>query len=130
MLIRFGTSTQTHEGWQAQVYHKQYAKTAFARECLGVYCQYRYKGQPIFRTVGNDSTFYRPPTAHQLRHDLRQIPGNFEMCFTVWEEITIKSNTNQPRDRAKAGQPNPRFLDGQIFKNLVLSNCTGIGPRT
>jgi len=43
-LIRFGTSTWTYEGWQGQVYHKQYAKTAFARECLGEYCQYLYNG--------------------------------------------------------------------------------------
>jgi len=72
-----------------QVYHRRYAKTAFARECLGEYCQYPYKGQPLFRTVGNDSTFYRPPTANQLRHCLKQIPEDFEMCFKVWEEITI-----------------------------------------
>ena len=60
-LIRFGTSTWTYEGWQGQVYHKQYAKTAFARECLGEYAQYQYQGKPLFTTVGNDSTFYRPP---------------------------------------------------------------------
>jgi hypothetical protein len=54
-LIRFGTSTWTYEGWQGQVYHKQYAKTTFARECLGEYCQYLYNGEPLFRTVGNDS---------------------------------------------------------------------------
>ena len=62
-LIRFGTSTWTYEGWQGQVYQKQYHKTTFARECLGEYCQYFYNdnGAPLFRTVGNDSTFYRPP---------------------------------------------------------------------
>src|SRR5215469_7463727 len=83
-LIRFGTSTWTYEGWQGQVYHKQYAKTAFARECLGEYAQYQYQGKPLFTTVGNDSTFYRPPTANQLRHYLKQIPEEFEMCFKVW----------------------------------------------
>jgi uncharacterized protein YecE (DUF72 family) len=69
-LIRFGTSTWTYEGWQGQVYHRQYAKSAFTRECLGEYCQYQYEGEPLFRTVGNDSTFYRPPTVNQLRHYL------------------------------------------------------------
>jgi hypothetical protein len=39
-LIRFGTSTWTYEGWQGQVYLQKYAKTTFARECLGEYCQY------------------------------------------------------------------------------------------
>lgn len=32
-LIRFGTSTWTYEGWQGQVYKRQYAKSAFTREC-------------------------------------------------------------------------------------------------
>ena len=87
-LVRFGTSTWTYEGWQGQVYARQYAKSTFARECLGEYCQYQYKNEPLFRTVGNDATFYRPPTANQLRRYLNQIPEDFEMCFKVWEEIT------------------------------------------
>ena len=90
-LIRFGTSTWTYEGWQGQIYLKQYAKTTFTRECLGEYCQYIYNGEPCFRTVGNDATFYRPPTPNQLRKYLNQIPEDFEMCFKVWEELTIPS---------------------------------------
>lgn len=120
-LIRFGTSTWTYEGWQGQVYLKQYAKTAFARECLGEYCQYLCNGEPLFRTVGNDSTFYRPPSTNQLRRYLNQIPEDFEMCFKVWEEITIPSYAKQARYGAKAGQPNPRFLDAKPFNELVLT---------
>ena len=120
-LVRFGTSTWTYEGWQGQVYTRQYAKSTFARECLGEYCQYQYKNEPLFRTVGNDSTFYRPPTANQLRRYLNQIPDDFEMCFKVWEEITIPSYANQPRYGPRAGQPNPRFLDAKLFNELVLT---------
>jgi uncharacterized protein YecE (DUF72 family) len=120
-LIRFGTSTWTYEGWQGQVYHRQYAKSRFAQECLGEYCQYQYNNEPLFRTVGNDSTFYRPPTANQLRRYLNQIPEDFEMCFKVWEEITIPSYANQPRYGSRAGQPNPWFLDSKLFNELVLT---------
>jgi uncharacterized protein YecE (DUF72 family) len=120
-LIRFGTSTWTYEGWKGQIYQRQYAKTTFARECLGEYCQYLYNGEPLFRTVGNDSTFYRPPTANQLHHYLNQIPENFEMCFKVWEEITIPHFARHVRYGAKAGQPNPRFLDAKLFNELVLT---------
>lgn len=120
-LIRFGTSTWTYEGWQGQVYKKQYAKSAFTRECLGEYCQYQYQGEPLFRTVGNDATFYRPPTANQLRHYLTQTPEDFQMCFKVWEEITIPSYATQARYGDKAGQPNPRFLDATLFNELVLA---------
>jgi uncharacterized protein YecE (DUF72 family) len=71
--------------------------------------------------VGNDSTFYRPPSASQLRRYLNQIPEDFEMCFKVWEEITIPSYAKQPRYGARAGQPNPRFLDAKLFNELVLT---------
>ena len=120
-LIRFGTSTWTYEGWQGQVYKKQYAKSTFARECLGEYCQYQYQNEPLFRTVGNDATFYRPPTANQLRRYLNQIPEDFEMSFKVWEEITIPSYAKQPRYGPRAGQPNSRFLDAKLFNELVLT---------
>ena len=120
-LVRFGTSTWTYEGWQDQVYKRQYAKSTFARECLGEYCQYQYQGEPLFRTVGNDATFYRPPTPNQLRRYLNQIPEDFQMCFKVWEEITIPRYATQARYGPRAGQPNPRFLDATLFEELVLA---------
>ena len=119
-LIRFGTSTWTYEGWQGQVYKRTYAKTSFARECLGEFCQYLYHGQPLFRTVGNDATFYRPPTANQLTRYLSQIPEHFEMCFKVWEEITIPKYANQSRYGIRAGQENPNFLNAKGFIQQVL----------
>ena len=64
-----------------QVYKRTYAKSSFARECLGEFCQYLCKCQPLFRTGGNDSTFCRPPTANQLKRYLDQIPEDFEMSF-------------------------------------------------
>ena len=120
-LIRFGTSTWTYEGWQGQVYHRQYAKTTFARECLDEYCQYQFNGATLFRTVGNDSTFYRPPTANQLRRYLNQVPEGFEMCCKVWEEMTIPTYATHARYGRKGGQPNPRFLDAGAFIDLVLA---------
>ena len=121
LLIRFGTSTWTYEGWQGQVYKKQYAKSVFARECLGEYCQYLYNSEPLFRTVGNDSTFYRPPTTNQLLRYLTQIPEDFEMCCKVWEDITIPRFASHVRYGSKAGQPNPRFLDARLFTEMVLT---------
>ena len=103
-LIRFDTSIWTYEGWQGQVYTRQCAKSTFARECLGEYCQYQYNNEPLFRTVGNDSTFYRPRTANQLRRYLNQIPEDFQMCFKVWEEFTISSYAKHGRSGAQAGQ--------------------------
>jgi uncharacterized protein YecE (DUF72 family) len=120
-LVRFGTSTWTYKGWQGQVYRRQYAKSRFAQECLGEYCQYQYNHEPLFRTVGNDATFYRPPTANQLQRYLNQIPEDFDMCCKVWEEITIPTFANQARYGVKAGQPNPCFLDATLFNDFVLT---------
>ncbi|MGQ0665559.1 MAG: DUF72 domain-containing protein, partial [Nitrospiraceae bacterium] len=131
-LIRFGTSTWTYEGWQGQVYKRPYAKSRFAQECLGEYCQYGTGNGPLFRIVGNDATFYRPPTANQLRRYLNQIPEDFQMCFKVWEEITIPSFAHQARYGTRAGQPNPRFLDAGLFNDLVLAPYreAGFEPHT
>lgn len=131
-LMRFGTSTWTYEGWQGQVYKRAYSKTSFARECLGEFCQYLYKGQPLFRTVGNDSTFYRPPSANQLTRYLTQIPEDFEMCFKVWEELTIPTYAKHARYGPRAGQMNPNFLNAEAFNKLVVQpyRDAQFGPHT
>jgi len=120
-LIRFGTSTWAYEGWQGQVYQRSYAKNRFAQECLEEYCRYQYRGEPLFRTVGNDSTFYRPPTAAQLRRYREQMPHGFDMCCKVWEAITIARYARHERYGTQAGQPNPRFLDAKVFQDQVLA---------
>jgi hypothetical protein len=65
------------------------AKSAFARECLGEYCQYQYNNAPLFRTMGMTRRSTVRPTANQLQRHLNQIPENFEMCCKVREEFTI-----------------------------------------
>jgi uncharacterized protein YecE (DUF72 family) len=120
-LVRFGTSTWTYEGWKGQVYLKDYPKGTFTKHCLTEYWQFPCNGSPLFRTVGNDSTFYRPPTSQQLRAYRDQMPEHGEMCFKVWEEITVPVFAQHPRYGVKAGKPNPRFLDAQLFNDLVLT---------
>lgn len=38
-----------HTTWQP--YRRKYAPTAFTRECLGEFCRYLYKGQPLLAFV-------------------------------------------------------------------------------
>jgi len=111
---------------------RKYAKTAFARECLGEFCQYRYRDQPLFRAVGNDATFYRPPSANQLTRYLTQIPEDFQMCFKVWEELTIPTYAKHARYGPRAGQVNPNFLNADAFTKLVLQpyRDAQFGPHT
>lgn len=119
-LVKFGTSTWAYEGWRGLVYHKAYLKGRFKKDCLAEYARYEYNGEPLFRAVGLDQAFYSPPNEAQLAQYAAQLPPGFEMCSKVWEEITIPRYPNLPDYREKAGQPNPRFLDATLFKEMVL----------
>lgn len=119
-LIRFGTSTWTYEGWQGLVYLKSYPKNRFKQESLAEYADYQYKGERLFRTVGFDFTFYGPPTARQLAHYARQLPGGFRVCSKVWEEVTVPAFSSGLRSRTRSG-PNPHFLDADFFIEQVLT---------
>lgn len=118
-LVLFGTSTWTYEGWKGEVYKQPYPKGRFKQDCLAEYARYEYEGEPLFRTVGFDFTFYGPPTATQLERYASMLPKGFEACAKVWEEITIPEFPPGLRYRSKAG-PNPRFLDAGYFLDQVL----------
>jgi uncharacterized protein YecE (DUF72 family) len=119
-LIRFGTSTWTYEGWQGQVYKKTYPKSRFKQDCLAEYAQYTYQGEPLFRTVGMDHTFYGPPTPKMLAHYAAQVPTGFQACAKVWEDITVPVFPSGLRYAKKAG-PNTHFLDAPYFIDMVLA---------
>lgn len=120
-LVKFGTSTWAYEGWQGLIYQKSYPKGRFKQDCLAEYARYEYRGQRLFQTVGDDRAFYRPPTAEELRHSAAQLPEGFEVCSKVWQEITIPAFPAHPRYGARAGQPNPGFLDATVFLEQVLA---------
>lgn len=119
--VRFGTSSWAYEGWQGQVYQQAYAKSRFAKDCLKEYAAYEHGGTRLFRTVGVDHSFYRPPTAAQWADYAAQVPEDFRICSKVWEEITIATFADHPRYGTKAGKANPHFLDAALCEELVLA---------
>ncbi|NOS78090.1 MAG: DUF72 domain-containing protein [Nitrospira sp.] len=127
---RFGTSSWAYEGWQGLVYHRTYPKSRFSQDTLAEYAAYRTHSTPLFSTVGIDHSFYRPASAKQLAHYAGQVPDEFRFCQKVWEEITVPVYANLPRYGAKAGKPNPRFLDIGAFRDLVLQPAVeGLGQK-
>lgn len=74
---------------------------------------------PLFRTVGIDHSFYRPASTAQLAHYARQVPADFHFCSKVWDKLTVPAYAHLPRYGAKAGQPNPRFLDHALDRFLA-----------
>lgn len=129
--LRLGTSSWAYEGWRGTVYRRPYSKQRFSQDCLAEYAAYPQGGQALFRTVGIDHTFYRPGASAQLAHYAAQVPEDFRFCSKVWEEITIPAYADLPRYGAKAGRPNPRFLDALLFKEeVLLPALEGFGGKT
>jgi len=128
--VRFGTSSWAYEGWKGQVYQQAYPKSRFAKACLKEYAAYEHGGRRLFRTVGVDHSFYRPPTAAQWNDYAAQVPDDFRICAKVWEEVTIAAFAGHPRYGQKAGRDNPRFLDAALCEELVLAPArAGLGNR-
>ena len=120
LLVRFGTSSWAYEGWRKQIYHRPYPASRFSKDSLAEYAAYATDEAPLFRTVGIDHSFYRPASATQLAHYASQVPADFHFCSKVWEELTVPAYADLPRYGAKAGKPNPRFLDSNLFLEMVL----------
>ncbi|MEZ4585120.1 MAG: DUF72 domain-containing protein [Gemmatimonadales bacterium] len=112
--IRFGTSTWTYPGWTGLVYARPYPERGRAAAMLAEYARF-----PLFRTVGIDSSFYGPPSAKTLGRWARALPAGFEAVSKVWDRITVHTFADA-RDRARAGQENPDFLNAELFLREVL----------
>ncbi len=114
--IRFGTSSWTYPGWKGLVYNRTYkSEKEFNQESLAEYSEH-----PLFKTVGIDSTFYTPAKTDTLKRYRSQVPRNFNWVSKVWEEITIPVYSKHPRYGARAGKPNPNFLNAELFIDKVL----------
>lgn len=128
--VRFGTSSWAYEGWQGLVYRRSYIKSRFSQDALAEYAAYIVDGARLFTTVGIDHSFYRPAGSAQLAHYAGQVPDDFHFCSKVWEDVTVPVFANLPRYGAMAGRPNPRFLDADTFRDLVLAPAqAGLGDK-
>lgn len=107
--IHFGTSTWTYPGWSGLVYHRSYPKNAPAARMLEEYARF-----PLFRTVGIDSSFYRPPAPETLKAYARALPPGFRCVSKVWDQITVHTHGG-PRSDGQSGERNPDFLNPELF---------------
>ena len=113
--LRLGTSSWTFPGWAGLVYHQRYAnQRAFLRESLGEYAQH-----PLMRTVGIDRGYYTPVPEDDLAAYATQLPEGFRAAMKVWQRVTMPGFPKHPRYGADAGQPNPDFLNVELFAETV-----------
>jgi len=114
-LIRFGTSSWTYPGWNGLVYQRDYPATGAGARMLEEYAHW-----PLFRTVGIDSFFYAPPSAKTLDGYRDALPDDFPCVTKVWDRITAHTFAN-PREKARWGQPNPDWLNAELFLSEVVA---------
>jgi len=107
--VMFGTSTWTYPGWTGLVYHRNYPRNPPAARMLEEYARF-----PLFRTVGIDSTFYRPPSAETLQAYARALPRGFPCVSKVWDQVTVHTFSGV-RHEGMGGEQNPDFLDADLF---------------
>jgi len=115
--ILFGTSSWTYPGWKGMVYQRDYPKTGSSAAMLEEYARF-----PLFRTVGIDSTFYAPPTPEQLTSYARALRPGFRCVSKVWDRLTVNTFP-KARYRAQGGEPNPDFLNADVFLDEVIRPC-------
>jgi uncharacterized protein YecE (DUF72 family) len=115
--LRFGASSWTYPGWKGSIYRRDYgSEKAFRETCL-----VEYAAHPWFGCVGIDSSFYRPPSAQTVDRYVAQTPSAFRWLPKVWEQITIRTFGSDRVPRGfRPGDPNPAFLDPEVFAREVL----------
>ena len=118
-----GTSSWKYPGWRGMlydearyVYRGRFSEARFEKLCLTEYAQ-------VFKTVSVDAAYYKFPDHAYLEGLVSQTPPDFLFGFKVTDEITIKRFPNLPRFGLRAGQPNPHFLDAELFRTAFIEPC-------
>lgn len=107
--VRFGTSSWNYPGWKGLVYSRDYPATGASAAMLSEYARF-----PLFTTVGIDSSFYGPLTEKSLRAYAEVLPPGFPCVSKVWDRLTVHTFA-EAREKTKAGQRNPDFLNVELF---------------
>ena len=132
--IYVGTSSWKYEGWLGVIYSPEkylryfkegppkILKGRFEQTCLAEYAE-------TFKTVCLDAGFYQFPSPQMLERYFAQVPSDFRFSLKVTEDITVLRFPNLPRYGARAGTPNPRFLDVDVFVGQFLAPLTPYRER-
>ena len=108
--IYLGTCSWKYRGWEGLVYQGGYSSEAqFQRSSLREYTSY-------FPTVGVDFTYYAWPMADMMHYLVASVPENFRLCPKVTKRITLASFPDLPTYGKWAGQPNPDYLNPELFR--------------
>lgn len=123
--VRLGTSSWSFPGWQGIVYARSHSRAELARGGLAAYARH-----PLLRCAGIDRTFYAPLSDTALAAYAAVVPEDFRFVVKAWEELTLARFPRHARYGARAGQPNPRFLDAACAtRDVIEPLARGLGAR-
>ena len=84
-----------------------------------------HQKRPSFRQTVYTYTF---PRDSHLEGLAAQVPEDFKFVFKVTDDITVKKFPNLPSFGARAGLPNPNFLNADLFASAFQRPCEAIRP--
>ena len=121
--VFIGTSSWKYPGWCGLLYDERryitrnkFSEKRFNETCLEEYAE-------VFKTVCVDAGYYKFPGERYIEKLVAQVPADFKFSFKATEEITVKNFPNHARYGARAGRPNPNFLNAELFSRAFLGAC-------
>ncbi len=127
--VWIGTSSWKYEGWLGQIYTAEryqtrgkFSEKRFQQECLAEYAE-------VFPIVCGDFSFYQFPSPYYWSHLFASSPARLRWTLKAPEQLTVKSFPKHARYGARAGEPNPSFLDAELFERLFLDPLTPYRER-
>jgi uncharacterized protein YecE (DUF72 family) len=123
--LRLGTMSWNYPGWRGIVYAADAPSRSLSALGLTAYAKH-----PLFRTVEIDRTYYEPLPPRDLRAYADQVPGDFRFIVKAHDACVLARFPARSRYGARAGQPNPLFLDAAHATDAVVGpTVVGLGAR-
>jgi uncharacterized protein YecE (DUF72 family) len=123
--VRLGTMSWNYPGWRGLVYAMDAPIKALSSLGLTAYVRH-----PLMRTVEIDRTYYEPLPARDLRAYADQVPDDFRFVVKAHDATVLARFPPHARYGARAGQPNPLFLDPAHATDAVVGPAIeGLGGK-
>jgi uncharacterized protein YecE (DUF72 family) len=123
--LRLGTMSWNYPGWRGVVYAANAPQRSLSALGLTAYARH-----PLLRTVEIDRTYYEPLPADAFRAYAVQVPDDFRFIVKAHDACVLVRFPPHARYGARAGQPNPLFLDPEHAARAVVAPAIeGLGAK-